>query len=346
MLPIAVTIGEPSGVGPEVILKAWFKRKEFNLADFFVIGSATILEKYAEHLSLNVPISTITAPEQTASKFRISLPVLDLNLANEFVLGTPTITTAPMVIGAIEKSVELIMNGSVRAMVTAPIHKAALYEAGFKSPGHTEFLAQICENYKGEPFHPVMMLASEQLCVVPLTIHVALKDVPGLINEEIIIKTVKIINFSMQKYFGLENPRIAISGLNPHAGENNAFGREETDIIIPAIEKLKLEAIRITGPIPADTMFHKAARDKYDVALCMYHDQALIPIKTIDFDAGVNVTLGLPIIRTSPDHGTALNIAGRGLANPTSIINSLKLADRMSQDFMVEQNHSQEDLDY
>lgn len=250
-----------------------------------------------------------------------------------------------MIIGAIDMAVDLILEGHARAMVTAPIHKAALYAAGFTAPGHTEYIASKCSKFKNKNYHPVMMLASEELCVVPLTIHVALKDVSPLISEELIIKSVKIINQSMKDYFGLEFPSITVCGLNPHAGEDNAFGREDNDIIKPAIEKLKLDAIRVSGPHPADTMFHKAARDKYDVALCMYHDQALIPIKTIDFDAAVNVTLGLPIVRTSPDHGTALNIAGRGLANPISMINSLKLADRMSKNIIFEPDEDVEDAE-
>ena len=336
-LPIAVTIGEPSGVGPEVILKCWYKRAEYVLPNFFVIGSAEIMKKTAAQLNLNIPVSTINFPEQTENVFHTALPVLDLDISKEFEYGKPLQSTAPLVIGAIDKAVELILEGKARAVATAPIHKAALYNAGFTSPGHTEYLAELASKHTNKPYHPVMMLASEELCVVPLTIHVALKDVAGLISKELIIETVQTIHNSMKKYFGLQSPSIAISGLNPHAGENNSMGHEDNEIIAPAIAALKQQAIRVSGPMPADTMFHKAARDKYDVALCMYHDQALIPIKTIDFDAGVNVTLGLPIVRTSPDHGTALNIAGKGLANPTSMINSLKLADRMSRNFTIEE---------
>ncbi len=330
-LPIAVTIGEPAGIGPEVILKAWFKRKEFALNPFFVIGSADILQQQASFLNLHVPISTITSPQQAVHVFQSTLPVLDLNFQKDFQFKNPISETASMVISSIDKAVELILNGEARAMTTAPIHKAALYEEGFNSPGHTEYLAKLCEQHTGESYYPVMMLASEQLCVVPLTIHVALKDVPELITPKLLIRTIGIIHEGMKKYFGLPFPRIAVSGLNPHAGENNSMGREDSEVIAPAIETLKKQGIHIRGPMPADTMFHKAARAKYDVALCMYHDQALIPIKTIDFDAGVNVTLGLPIVRTSPDHGTAMDIAGRSLANPTSMINALKLADRMSK---------------
>lgn len=330
-LPIAVTIGETSGIGPEVVLKSWFKRKEHNLAPFFVIGSADLLQKQAALLNLHVPISTITSPHQAGHIFQNTLPVLELNMGSEFAFGSPIPEMAPLVIASIDKAVALIIAGQARAMATAPIHKAALYSVGFTSPGHTEYLAELCEKHNDEPYHPVMMLASEELCVVPLTIHVALKDVPGLITHNLLVKTIGTIHDGMRKFFGLEFPSIAVSGLNPHAGENNSMGEEDTQIIAPAIEALKKKGIRVNGPMPADTMFHKAARAKYDVALCMYHDQALIPIKTIDFDAGVNVTLGLPIVRTSPDHGTALDIAGQGLANPTSMINSLKLADRMSK---------------
>ncbi len=336
-LPIAVTIGEPSGVGPEVILKCWYKRAEYALPEFFVIGSAEIMKKTAAQLNLNIPLRAINVPDQAENIFHSALPVLDLNISSEFEYGNPLPSTAPMVIGAIDKAVELILEGKARAMATAPIHKAALYKAGFTSPGHTEYLAKLATKHTNKPYHPVMMLASEELCVVPLTIHIPLNEVPALLSKELIIETAQIIHNSMKKYFGLQFPSIAVSGLNPHAGENNSMGREDSEIIAPAIATLKQTAIRVSGPLPADTMFHKAARDKYDVALCMYHDQALIPIKTIDFDAGVNVTLGLPIVRTSPDHGTALNIAGKGLANPTSMINSLKLADRMSKNFTIEE---------
>ncbi|MBT5186809.1 MAG: 4-hydroxythreonine-4-phosphate dehydrogenase PdxA [Kordiimonadaceae bacterium] len=328
--PIAVTIGEPSGIGPEVILKSWYKRNEFELDKFFVIGSVELLQKQAEILSLNVPVQSIHAPRETEFVFNNSLPVLDLGLPHEFEFGVPNKETAPMVIGAIDKAVELITSGQARAMATAPIHKAALYSAGFTCPGHTEYLGQLSTKHTGQEYQPVMMLAADELCVVPLTIHVALKDVPGMISHKLIVQTVRTIHESMQQYFGLEFPSIVVSGLNPHAGEDNAMGTEDSEIIAPAIAALKQNGIRINGPMPADTMFHKAARDKYDVALCMYHDQALIPIKTINFDAGVNVTLGLPMVRTSPDHGTALDIAGQGLANPTSMINSIKLAERMS----------------
>lgn len=330
-IPIAVTIGEPSGIGPEVILKAWINRRKYSLTNFFVIGSEGIMHKQAEHLNLNVPVSSIDYPEETAGTFHSALPVLDINPSSNFEFGKPIKNTAPMVISAIDKAVELIKSYKARAMVTAPIQKSALYEAGFPSPGHTEYLAKLCEKHDRQDYHPVMMLASEQLCVVPLTIHVALKDVPAMISHKLLIRTIGTIHGAMKKYFGLENPIIAVSGLNPHAGESSSIGTEDSDIIAPAIEALKQKGVRINGPMPADTMFHKAARDKYDVALCMYHDQALIPIKTIDFDAGVNATLGLPIVRTSPDHGTALNIAGQGLADPTSMINALKLAERMSQ---------------
>jgi 4-hydroxythreonine-4-phosphate dehydrogenase len=329
-LPLSVTIGEPSGIGPEVILKAWYKRGENNLNPFFVIGDVQVLNYYSNLLRLNVPIKEISNASETELTFNNYLPVLAIDCQNNFNPGSPNPSTASMVIGAIDKAVELIHAGEARAMVTAPLQKSVLYDAGFNCPGHTEYLAQLCQKYWNEIYHPVMMLASPELCVVPLTIHVALKDVPGLISEDLIIKTVKIINLSMKKHFNLIEPKIAVCGLNPHAGENNAMGREDSEIIAPAIQKLRKEAIRVTGPHPPDTMFHKVARNKYDVALCMYHDQALIPIKTIDFDAGVNVTMGLPIVRTSPDHGTALDIAGKGLANPTSMINAIKLAHRMT----------------
>ena len=337
-LPIAVTIGEPSGIGPEVLIKAWFKRRENNLSPFFIIGSPKIIEEHGASLNLPIPMHIISSPSETRDVFDHALPVLDLGLADNFTFGTPVAETVPMVIGAIDKAVKYILSGEARAMATAPIHKAALYEAGFASPGHTEYLAELCSKHLEQKFHPVMMLASEELCVVPLTIHVAVADVPKLITPALLSKTINIIHGSMKKSFGLENPIIAVSGLNPHAGENNSMGVEDSQVIGPVVEEFKKKGMRVIGPLPADTMFHKAARDKYDVALCMYHDQALIPIKTIDFDGGVNVTLGLPIVRTSPDHGTALNIAGKRSANPTSMINSLKLADRMTKYIPLEED--------
>lgn len=330
-LPIAVTIGEPSGIGPEVIIKSWFKRREHNLPPFFVIGSPTTIQMHAEQLRLPIPTQVITTPSQTDSVYNSALPIIDLELDGEVIFAVPSANTAPMVIGAIDKAVDYVALGQARSMVTAPIHKAALYDAGFTCPGHTEYLAELSTKHFHDEFFPVMMLASEQLCVVPLTIHVALSEVPKLINHALLVRTIGTIHDAMKKYFGVPSPTIAVSGLNPHAGENNAMGFEDSRIIAPAIDLLKKKGINVTGPHPADTMFHASARSKYDVALCMYHDQALIPIKTIDFDAGVNVTLGIPIVRTSPDHGTALNIAGRNLANPTSMINSIKLADRMSK---------------
>ena len=330
-LPIAVTIGEPSGIGPEVIIKSWFKRREHNLSPFFVIGSPTTIQMHAEQLRLPIPTQVITSPSQAEGVYNSALPIIDLELNGEFNFAVPNTSTAPMVIGSIDKAVDYVALGQARSMVTAPIHKAALYEAGFTCPGHTEYLAELCSKHFQEEFHPVMMLASEQLCVVPLTIHVALSEVPKLINHALLVRTIGTIHDAMKKYFGVPSPKIAVSGLNPHAGENNSMGSEDSRMIAPAIASLQKQGIQVTGPHPADTMFHAKARSEYDVALCMYHDQALIPIKTIDFDAGVNVTLGIPIVRTSPDHGTAHNIAGRNQANPTSMINSLKLADRMSK---------------
>jgi len=330
-LPIAVTIGEPSGIGPEVILKAWDKRSENSLNPFFVIGSAIILKKQAENFGLNIPISIITSPHQALTLFKKSLPVFDFDCAVNFKFGHPKTETAPMVLGAIDKAVEFITNGSACAMVTSPIHKASLYGAGFKSPGHTEYLAALSKKYTGKNYQPVMMLASDELRVVPVTIHVALSKVPAILDQKLLKSTIQTVYESLKKNFDISFPRIAVAGLNPHAGEDNSMGTEDSNIIAPVIDIFKKKNIHIFGPMSADTMFHKSARSKYDVAICMYHDQALIPIKTIDFDAGVNVTLGLPIIRTSPDHGTAFDIAGHGLANPTSMINSLQLADRLSR---------------
>ncbi len=310
--PIALTMGEPAGIAPEITAAAWRDRAEKNLPPFFVIGDPGL---YADH----VPVQEIESPQEASAVFEAALPVLPLSLNKSVKAGTPFVENAPCVIESIEKAVRYALEGEVSAIVTNPIQKSVLTQAGFAFPGHTEFLADLCAGN----LHPVMMLASKGLKVVPLTVHTALANVPSLITQEIITETARIVLNALKSDFGLKSPRLAVAGLNPHAGEAGQFGREEIDIIQPAIETLKNEGHDVSGPHSADTMFHEEARKNYDAALCMYHDQALIPLKTLDFHGGVNITLGLPIVRTSPDHGTALEISGKGQAKPDSLMAAL-----------------------
>jgi len=285
---------------------------------FFYIGDP-------DHLPAGVSAINIADPAETADAARHGLPVLTHKFAAPAVAGKPAAQNAHDVIEVIKRGVELVNSGAASALCTAPIHKKALQDgAGFAFPGHTEFLAHLAGVKR-----VVMMLASEQLRVVPVTIHISIADVPKALTAELLSETITITNHAMQRDFNIPNPRIAVAGLNPHAGESGAMGHEEIDMITPLLDDLRRNNIKLIGPISADTMFHAAARKNYDVAICMYHDQALIPIKTLDFDRGVNVTLGLPFVRTSPDHGTAFDIAGKGIANPTSLIEALKMADRM-----------------
>jgi len=332
--PLAISIGEVAGIGPEIILKCWQQRKAEKLPAFFVTGSLAIMRDYAELCGLEDALVRIDEPSQASALFPRHLPVLDIDVTSSLQVGKATPATAPLVVGAIEKAVELIFAGKASGLVTAPIQKSVLYEAGFTFPGHTEFLAELCARHTGKKHTSVMMLASSALKVVPLTIHMALSQVPGAITEALIHQTATAIIKALKQDFGLEQPLLAISGLNPHAGEDGAMGSEEQDIILPAIKKLQASGLNVTGPHPADTMFHKEARARYDAALCMYHDQALIPIKTLDFDGGVNVTLGLPIVRTSPDHGTALDLAGQGKANATSMLGAIKMAHEIARNRM------------
>jgi len=328
--PLAITIGEPAGIGPELILRCWQKHYDVAGTPFFAIGATDILAHYNALLGLNIPLKEISDPDQAKDLFRSALPVINIPTSGKITVGEPKTDTAEMVIKAIEMATDFALKEEIAGLVTAPIQKSVLYDAGFRSPGHTEFLAELCSTDSSSPCVSVMMLASEQLKVVPLTIHEALADIPKLITGDLIKDTVKKVYHSLQKDFAVTDPIIAVAGLNPHAGEDGALGREEIDIIIPALDGLRRDGIKLSGPLSADTMFHADARAQYDAAICMFHDQALIPIKTLDFDAGVNVTLGLPIIRTSPDHGTALNIAGQGVASITSMENAITLASKMA----------------
>ncbi len=316
--PIALSCGDPAGIGPEIAAKAWSELRDS--CPFFYIGDAS-------HLPPETPAARINEPGQAYDHCAKALPVLQMDFPAPNVPGRPDPVNAPLVIAAIERGVSLVQSGQASALCTAPIHKKALIDgAGFAYPGHTEFLAALAKRER-----VVMMLASDQLRVVPATIHIALSEVPSALTPDLLRETIAITAAGLRTQFGIANPRIAIAGLNPHAGEGGKMGSEELDWIAPLISESADDTYTVTGPHPADTMFHAAARANYDAAIAMYHDQALIPIKTLDFDRGVNVTLGLPFIRTSPDHGTALDIAGKGIATPTSLIEALKLAQRMAQ---------------
>ena len=326
--PLAMTMGDPAGVGPELALAAWRDRSRGD-APFFILAAPALLAAVAARIGSEAPIIE-TEAARAASAFEAGLPVVPLESPFQAESGRPDAGAAAATIESIRRAVEAVRRGEARAVVTNPIAKAVLYQAGFRFPGHTEYLGELA-NAWGAPAFPVMMIWSEALAVVPVTIHVALAEAPKALTAELIVRTARVVDRDLRARFGLARPRLALAGLNPHAGEGGAMGREEITIIAPAIETLRAEGIDAIGPLSADTMFHAKARARYDVALTMYHDQGLIPVKTLAFDQGVNVTLGLPFVRTSPDHGTAFDIAGRGLANPSSLIAALKLADRLTR---------------
>jgi 4-hydroxythreonine-4-phosphate dehydrogenase len=317
-------MGEPSGVGGEITLQAWLRRAQ-EVPPFFVIDNPARLQALAESLDWQVPVTTISSPEDAQACFPDALPVLPLDMPVKARPGHPDAVNAGAVIRSIAQAVDYVRSGRAAALVTNPIHKAVLAGAGFKHPGHTEFLAELTGGSM-----PVMMLCANDLRVVPVTIHVPLAEVPKHLNKTAIQTQGRILADALQRYFATPKPRIAVAGLNPHAGEEGVLGLEEETIIRPAIETLRHEGIDAFGPLPADTLFHDEARLQYDAVLCMYHDQALIPVKMLGFWEGVNVTLGLPIIRTSPDHGTALSLAGSGKADPRSLMAALRLAARMA----------------
>ncbi len=325
---LLLTQGDPAGIGPELALRAWMLREERALPPFAVLSDLAFLERVAQSQGWDVPVMAVETA-QILDTFPKALPVLPLSVSVSAQPGRPDAGAAASVIESIEMAVGLVRQGSASALVTNPIAKHVLYEAGFRHPGHTEFLAALASGGRDETYHPVMMLWSEQLAVVPVTVHIPLADVPSALTTDLIVLTGRIVARELRERFGIAHPRLALAGLNPHAGENGAMGTEDASIIVPAIEALRAEGIAAAGPLPADTMFHARARSRYDAALAMYHDQALIPIKTIAFDEAVNVTLGLPFVRTSPDHGTAFDIAGKGLARPDSLIAAIKLAARL-----------------
>ncbi len=326
MRPLALTMGDPAGIGGEISLKAWLARSKGD-RPFVALDDPARLEALARTLGLDVPIRAVEQAKEAAAIFPDALPVMPIRLATPAIPGKPNPANAPAVIASITRAAALCMAGEAGAIVTNPINKAVLYQAGFRHPGHTEFLAELT----GVPGKEIMMLASPFLRVVPVTIHVSLRDAISALTATAIVAAARTTAEALRRDFGIATPRLAIAGLNPHAGEQGALGDEETTLIQPAIDTLKGEGIDASGPWPPDTMFTPAARKQYDVAICMYHDQALIPLKTLGMDQGVNVTLGLPIARTSPDHGTAYDIAGKGIADPSSLIAALKMAAELAR---------------
>jgi len=316
--PLVITTGEPAGIGPEILLKAWQARRMHHLPPFFVLHDPDFLQQ----IRPDIPLTVIKKPAEALDVFHEALPVYPVSLAQKVTPGRLNPANAKAVIKSIETAVMFCRNGDTAGMVTLPVHKANLYESGLTYQGHTEFIADLC----GQPNRPVMMLIAQDLKVVPLTIHVPLKEVPTSLTQDFIIRKVRIIHEALHSDFKMTNPRIAVCGLNPHAGEDGTIGTEDRDMIAPALAVLQKENIQAGGPYPADTLFHEEARKNYEVAVGMYHDQVLIPVKTLDFYGGVNITLGLRIVRTSPDHGTALDIAGRGIARADSLCAALQHA--------------------
>ena len=317
--PLAVSLGDPAGIGAEVIAKSWERRRSAYLPPFFVVGEIAAIAAV-----WNGPVATIASPDEAADRFADVLPVLRVGDGCAVMPGSPDGDGARSALDALEMAVGLTRSGAASALVTGPVSKARLYGIGFVHPGQTEFVAERCGVAAGMV---AMMLAGPTLRTVPVTTHVPLRDVPAALSVDLIVAKGRTTIRGLRRQFGIARPRLAVAGLNPHAGEDGALGREEIDVIEAAVARLRDEEADVTGPHPADTMFHEAARRRYDAALCMYHDQALIPLKALHFDEGVNITLGLPIVRTSPDHGTAFDIAGKDVADPAAMIAAIRLAD-------------------
>ncbi|RWP76367.1 4-hydroxythreonine-4-phosphate dehydrogenase PdxA [Mesorhizobium sp.] len=328
-LPLALSVGDPSGIGPEIAIAAWQARDSAGVPPFYLLADPALVSARARRLVADMPI-TETMPAEAARVFTRALPVVPLVARFVDDPGRPDPANAAGIIEAIDRAVDDCLGGRAAAVVTCPIAKKPLYDAGFRFPGHTEYLAHLATLHTGAEAMPVMMLAGPELRTVPVTIHIALSEVPKALTTDLIVATARITAADLEHRFGIAKPRLAIAGLNPHAGEGGAMGAEDQHIIRPAIDRLRAEGIDAFGPLPADTLFHARARTGYDVALCMYHDQALIPAKALAFDEAVNVTLGLPFIRTSPDHGTAFDIAGKGIARADSLIAALRLARRLA----------------
>ena len=326
--PLALTIGDPAGIGPDIAIAAWLRRNELKLPPFYLIGDRDYLGRRARILGVEVKLADVAA-EDAPAVFADALPVMTTGHAATAEPGQPDDSSAAAALASIRRAVGDVVGGRASAVVTNPIAKNVLYRAGFRHPGHTEFLAELAAAGDRVP-QPVMMLWSPVLAVVPVTIHLSLRDAIARLSRDLIVSTARITVQALKERFGMAHPRLAVSGLNPHAGEHGSLGSEEQTIVMPAVEILRRDGLDVRGPLPADTMFHEAARKTYDCAICMYHDQALIPVKALAFDEAVNVTLGLPFIRTSPDHGTAFDIAGTGKADPSSLIAALRLAARMA----------------
>ena len=324
-------MGDPAGIGPDITLMAWALRREHKLPPFVVYGDISVLEDRAKALGLVVPLQWFASPGAARDAFDNALPVVAIPACCTVVPGQPSRDNAAATIASIDLATAAVIAGHARAVVTNPIAKSVLYAAGFRHPGHTEYLAHLAHTATGRRVVPVMMLACDELKVVPATVHIPLAAVPAALTHDHLTGTIEITAEGLRRDFGIADPRIAVAGLNPHAGESGTIGTEDRDLIAPVIGGLQRRGLRVTGPHSADTLFHAAARRTYDAVVAMFHDQALIPIKTLAFDLGVNVTLGLPFVRTSPDHGTASDIAGTGKASPTSLIEALKMADRMAR---------------
>lgn len=322
MPALAVSLGDPAGIGPELLAEAWARRVEEGLPPFFAVGGGVVLKAAATLRGLDVPVRRISDPAEAAKVFAEALPVLE-DADGEYRPGEPDRDGATLALASLREASQLAVAGAATGIVTGPIAKSRLAEVGFTHPGQTEFVAEACGV---GPDDAVMMLAGPNLRTVPLTVHTALAKVPGLLTIDLIIRKARITAAALQRDFGIASPRLAIAALNPHAGEDGRMGDEEIRIIAPAVAALRAEGINATGPHPADALFAPHERANYDIALCMYHDQALIPLKALDFDQGVNATLGLPIIRTSPDHGTAFGIAGKRIARPGATIAAIRMA--------------------
>ncbi|HUZ30703.1 MAG TPA: 4-hydroxythreonine-4-phosphate dehydrogenase PdxA [Xanthobacteraceae bacterium] len=329
MQPLALTLGEPAGIGPDLALAVWSRRAELDIPQFYLVADPDFMRRRASGLGLAVPVAAV-APASAAAAFSSALPVVALDVEISAKPGHPDRSSAPAAIASIRRAVADVIAGQAVAIVTNPVAKNVLYRSGFAEPGHTEFLATLVQEATQKTLRPVMMLWSPELAVVPVTIHLPLKEVFQHLSTELVVETGRIVARDLATRFRIPRPRLAVAGLNPHAGENGSLGEEDRAIIAPAVTRLIAEGIDARGPLPADSLFSKQARQTYDAALCMYHDQALIPIKTLAFDHAVNVTLGLPFVRTSPDHGTAFDIAGTGTADPTSLIAALRLAARLA----------------
>ncbi len=322
--PLIITMGDPAGVGPEIIARAWSELKS-GQTPFAIMGNADVL------IGLGAPVEPVFTPADAVTVFGRAIPVLHQPLPAAVMAGNPDPRNAPAVADWIERAVDLTISGESSGIVTAPIAKAPMYAAGFRFPGHTEFIAELTADV---PFNgtrgPVMMLTARDLRACLVTIHVAIDQLPELVTADRIVRVARVVQESMKRDFGIAAPRLAMAALNPHAGEGGAIGLQEIEVLRPAAAMLRGEGIDITDPLPADTLFHDEARARYDAHICLYHDQALIPVKTLDFWGGVNVSLGLPIVRTSPDHGTGFDIAGKGIARADSMIAAIRLASEMA----------------